>query len=103
LNRLWLSLFFIGIFTAFLAALSGNWTALAGVQNALFSMAKLSAEIALGLIGLMALWLGLFKIAEDSGLVRVFSRLLGPLFRRLMPEIPANHPAIGSVSMNLMA
>ncbi len=103
LNRLWLSLFFIGIFTAFLAALSGNWTALAGVQNALFGMAKLSAEIALGLIGLMALWLGLFKIAEDSGLVRVFSRLLGPLFRRLMPEIPANHPAIGSVSMNLMA
>jgi spore maturation protein SpmA/spore maturation protein SpmB len=103
LNRLWLSFFFIGIFVSFWAAIAGNWAPIEAVQKSLFDMAKLSAEIALGLIGLMALWLGLFKIAEDSGLVRVFSKLLGPLFRRLMPEVPANHPAVGSVSMNLMA
>lgn len=66
-------------------------------------MAKLSAEIALGLVGLMALWLGLFKVGEDAGLVRAFARFLSPLFKRLMPEVPERHPAIGSVSMNLMA
>lgn len=103
LNRLWLSFFFIAFLFALLPVLSGDWAKMDAVQKSLFDMAKLSAEIALGLVGLMSLWLGLFKVGEDAGLVRVFSRLLAPLFRRLMPEIPENHPAIGSVSMNLMA
>lgn len=103
LNRIWLSFFFMAFVVALLPAFSGDWARVDAVQKSLFDMAKLSAEIALGLVGLMSLWLGLFKVGEDSGLIRVFSRMLAPLFRRLMPEIPENHPAIGSVSMNLMA
>ncbi len=103
LNRIWLSFFFIAFGCALWPALHGDWSRIDAIQKSLFEMSKLSAEIALGLIGLMALWLGLFKIGEDAGLIRVFARFLSPLFRRLMPDVPQNHPAIGSVSMNLMA
>ena len=103
LNRIWLAFFFIGISVALLPALAGNWAYLDGLQKSLFSSAKLSAEIALGLIGLMCFWLGLFRVGQDAGLVAIFARGLSPLFVRLMPEVPRNHPAIGSVSMNLMA
>lgn len=107
LNRIWLSLFFIAFAFALWPILAGegggDWSRVVAIQKSLFDMAKLSAEIAIGLIGLMALWLGLFRVGEVSGLVRVFSRLLSPLFHRLMPEVPRDHPAVGSVSMNLMA
>lgn len=103
LNRIWLSFFFIAFACALWPVFSGDWSRVDAIQKSLFDMAKLSAEIALGLIGLMSLWLGLFKVGEDAGLVRAFSRILSPLFRRLMPEVPAHHPAVGSVSMNLMA
>ncbi len=66
-------------------------------------MAALGVNIAIGLIGVMALWLGLFAIADKAGLINLLSRLLTPLFTRLMPEIPAGHPALGSVTMNLAA
>ncbi len=66
-------------------------------------MSKLGAEIALGLIGVLCFWLGLFKVAEQAGLIRVLARLLGPLFACLMPQVPRNHPALGSVTMNLGA
>lgn len=106
LNRIWLSLFFIAFAFALWPIVIGggaDWSRVAAIQKSLFDMAKLSAEIAIGLIGLMALWLGLFRVGEVSGVVRVFSRLLSPLFHRLMPEVPRDHPAVGSVSMNLMA
>ncbi len=73
------------------------------VISATFDMAKLGAEIAIGLIGVLCLWLGFFKIAEQAGLIQKLGRLLAPLFRRLMPEIPDGHPALGSVTMNLGA
>lgn len=66
-------------------------------------MAKLAVEISIGLMGVLCFWLGLFQVAEKAGLVHVISRGLTPLFRRLMPEVPANHPALGSVTMNLAA
>ncbi len=104
LNTLWLSFFFL----AFIAAL---WQWLTGSNPEVFSeliassfeMASLAVEIALGLIGVMALWLGLFRIAEHGGLIAMVSRGMAPLFRRLMPEVPAGHPALGSVTMNLAA
>jgi spore maturation protein SpmA len=68
-----------------------------------FDMAALGVEIAIGLIGVLSLWLGLFEIAEKAGLINLLSKLLAPLFRRLMPEIPAGHPALGAVTMNLAA
>ncbi|GMR07030.1 MAG: nucleoside recognition domain-containing protein [Gammaproteobacteria bacterium] len=68
-----------------------------------FEMARLSVEIAIGLIGVLVLWLGFFRIAEQAGLINVLARLLSPLFRRLMPEVPRDHPALGSVTMNMAA
>lgn len=75
----------------------------ARVVQSLFNTANLSVDVAIGLIGLMALWLGLFRIAQQAGVVTWLSRLLIPLFRKLMPEIPANHTAHGSITMNLAA
>lgn len=71
--------------------------------EALFNVASLSVEIAIGLIGLMAVWLGFFKIAEQAGLIEAISKILSPLFNRLLPEIPSKHPALGSITMNLGA
>lgn len=72
-------------------------------SEALFNTAKLSVEIAISLIGLMAVWLGFFKIAEQAGLAKSIANLLTPFFRKLMPEIPTNHPAIASITMNMGA
>ncbi|MBV1870741.1 MAG: spore maturation protein [Gammaproteobacteria bacterium] len=104
LSRLWFSFFFL----SFIACLY-QWWALDNseiysvVIKASFDMAKLAVEISIGLIGVMCLWLGLFKVAEASGLIGSLAKLLSPLFARLMPEIPKGHPAIGSVTMNLSA
>lgn len=68
-----------------------------------FTMAKLSIEIAIGLMGVLALWLGLFQVAEKAGLVQIMAKGLAPLFARLMPEVPRGHPALGTVTMNLAA
>jgi spore maturation protein A len=73
------------------------------VTDAAIDMAKVSVEIAIGLIGIMALWLGIMKIAEASGLIRVIARLLKPLTIRLFPDVPADHPAIGSIVLNMSA
>lgn len=68
-----------------------------------FEMAGLSVEVAIGLIGVLCLWLGLFKIAENAGLIDILSRALAPLFLKLMPEVPRGHPAHGSMTMNIAA
>lgn len=65
--------------------------------------AKIAVELAIGLIGIMALWLGLMKIAEQAGLVAMLSRLLKPVTRRLFPDIPPDHPAVGAMLMNISA
>ena len=71
--------------------------------EALFDTASLSVEIAIGLIGLMAVWLGFFKIAEAAGIVESIAKFLTPLFKHLLPDVPAKHPALGSMTMNLGA
>ena len=70
---------------------------------ALFDTAELSVEISISLIGLMALWLGFFKIAERAGLSDIIANALTPFFRKLMPELPDKHPAIASMTMNMGA
>lgn len=104
LSHLWFG-FFIA---AFLAALYqwlilNNPAIFAQLMQASFDMAALSVEIAIGLIGVLCLWLGIFRIAEQAGLIKVLSRLLSPLFCKLMPEVPAGHPAQGSMTMNIAA
>ena len=83
----------VGIFT-------GNIDA---VTEAAINMAKTAVEIAIGLIGIMALWLGTMKIAEESGLIRIIARALRPITIRLFPDVPEDHPAIGSIVLNMAA
>ena len=73
------------------------------VTNDAIKIAQVSVEIALGLIGIMALWLGVMKVAEEAGLIKIIARALNPITRRLFPEVPADHPAIGSMVMNISA
>lgn len=104
LNKLWLSFFLLAFVAALWQLVSGsNPDVFSAVITATFDMAGLAVEIALGLIGIMALWLGLFRIAEQSGLIAMVARAMTPLFSRLMPEVPAGHPALASVTMNLAA
>ncbi|MEH6358568.1 MAG: nucleoside recognition domain-containing protein [Pseudomonadales bacterium] len=104
LAHIWFFFFLI----AFVAGLYqwlvlGNGEIFSDLIGATFEMSKLSVDIALGLIGVLCLWLGFFKVAERAGIIATVAKGLGPLFERLMPEVPKNHPAIGSVTMNLGA
>jgi spore maturation protein A len=76
---------------------------LKAITQAAIDFANTAVEIAFGLIGVMALWLGLIKIAEEAGLVKVLTRLLTPLTKRLFPDVPSDHPAIGAIIMNTAA
>ena len=73
------------------------------VTAAAIDMAEVSVNIAIGLIGIMALWLGIMKIAEESGLIRIIARGLRPLTIRLFPDVPEDHPAIGSIVLHMSA
>lgn len=104
IHRIWLSFILIAFVTTCYQALwSGSPGGFEAVMAATTSMARLSVEIALGLIGVLAFWLGIFQIAEQSGLVDKLARVLSPLLRRIMPDIPAHHPALGSITMNMSA
>ncbi|MHB0964481.1 MAG: nucleoside recognition domain-containing protein [Gemmatimonadaceae bacterium] len=76
---------------------------MADVSNAMFSSATTAIELAIGLVGGMTLFLGLMRVAEDAGLVRVLARALRPVFRFLFPDVPRDHPALGAVAMNFGA
>jgi spore maturation protein A len=73
------------------------------ITTAAFEAASLAVEIAIGLIGIMALWLGVMKVAEAAGLVRLMARAVRPLTVRIFPELPADHPAIAAIIMNIAA
>ena len=81
----------------------GDPAVFAAIVESLFAMARLAVEVMVLLFGTLTLWLGLLRIAEAAGLVAWLARLLGPLFRRLMPEVPAGHPALGLSTMNFAA
>lgn len=78
-------------------------TKLGQVTTAAIKAANTAVEIAIGLIGVMALWLGVMKIAEEAGLTRVLARMVRPITRWLFPKIPSDHPAIGAMIMNIAA
>lgn len=104
LNHIWFALFaiaFLGGFYQWLWLDNGDiWVAL--VQST-FDMAKTAFEISIGLVGILCLWLGLFAVAREAGLVQHLARGLAPLFRRLFPEVPNSHPAQASMTMNMAA
>lgn len=104
LNGIWLS-FFIAAFAASLWQwlVGGDSEVFARLVQSLFDMASVSVDIILVLLGTMTLWLGFLSIAEKAGMIRLLGRVLDPLFSRLMPEVPRNHPAMGLISMNFAA
>ncbi len=86
-----------------LRLMSGDATVLNESVTAMFDSAKLAAEIALGLIGVLTLWMGLMRLGEKAGVVAAIAWVFEPLLSKLMPEVPRGHPAYGSVTMNLTA
>jgi spore maturation protein SpmA len=104
LNRLWLG-FFLTAAVAALARwiLGGDGAVFAAMIASLFDMARLSVEVMILLFGTLTLWLGLLRIAEQAGLIDALARALGPLFRRLMPDVPEDHPAVGLITLNFAA
>ena len=97
LNYIWFGLIFISVVVG---TITGR---IDQVTEAAITMSKTSVEIALGLIGIMALWLGTMKIAEDSGLMQIIAKTLRPITIRLFPDVPSDHPAIGSIVLNMAA
>ncbi|MBN2282179.1 MAG: nucleoside recognition protein [Candidatus Marinimicrobia bacterium] len=97
LNYIWLGLMLISLI---FGAITGN---LKAVTDAAIEYAGVAVDISLGLIGIMAFWLGIMKIAEKGGIIRILSRAIRPLARILFPDIPKDHPAIGSMMMNVVA
>ncbi|AKX48482.1 hypothetical protein AKN93_03035 [Thiopseudomonas alkaliphila] len=103
LNGLWLSFFLVAAVAGLVRWLGGEPEVWAAMVESLFSMAKLSVDVMILLFGTLTLWLGLLKIAEKAGLVELLAKLLGPLFARLMPEVPKGHPALGLITLNFAA
>jgi spore maturation protein SpmA len=104
LNWLWLGFFVVAAIAGLSRWLLGDDPAVfAAMVESLFAMAKLSVEVMVLLFGTLTLWLGLLRIAEKAGLVDALARMLGPLFARLMPEVPRGHPALGLITMNFAA
>ena len=97
LNIIWVVLLVSGII---IGAFTGNIQA---VTDAIMSYADTGVELALGLIGMMSLWLGIMKIAEKSGLIVLIGKALKPIMKFLFPEVPEDHPAMGSMVMNISA
>ncbi|MBD9483422.1 spore maturation protein [Pseudomonas sp. PDM14] len=103
LNGLWLSFFVIAAVAALVRWIGGDPGVWAAMVESLFAMAKLSVEVMVLLFGTLTLWLGFLRIAEKAGLIDILARLLGPLFARLMPDVPRGHPALGLVTLSFTA
>ena len=103
LNFVWIAFFLAGFLAALVQLLQGDLMIFSRVLTGLFDTAKTGFEISLGLTGIMSLWLGLMKIGERGGLIQLFGKALAPFFRRIFPDIPADHPANGSIVMNFSA
>ena len=104
LNYIWIAFFVIAFVVALIKLIFlGDTQIFSEMVASTFDMAKTGFEISLGLTGVMTLWLGLMRIGEKGGMINVFSKIMGPFFSKLFPEIPKNHPVNGSIMMNLAA
>ena len=104
LNYIWIGFFVV----AFIIALGkviflGDTEIFTAIMNDTFDSSKTAFEISLGLTGVLALWLGIMKIGENSGLINALARFLSPVLCRLFPDIPKGHPVLGSIFMNMSA
>ena len=97
LNYIWLAMIILAVI---LGGINGK---IEDVTKSAIDSAGSAVTIAIGLIGVMALWLGIMKIAEDSGLIKLLSKAIAPIMKRLFPDVPPGHPAMGSMTMNIAA
>lgn len=104
LNYIWIAFFLIAfVIAAVRLVFFGDVEVFPNIMNSTFETAKQGFEISLGLTGVLSLWMGVMKIGEKGGVVNVLARFLSPLFTRLFPDIPKNHPVYGNIFMNIAA
>ncbi len=104
LNYIWVGFFLIAFVVGLIKLVFlGDVEIFSTMMKALFERSKLGFELSLGLTGILALWMGIMKIGEKGGMIRILARMVSPLFTRLFPEVPKDHPAIGSMMMNFSA
>ncbi|MFY7948810.1 MAG: nucleoside recognition domain-containing protein [Gemmatimonas sp.] len=103
LNYIWLAFFLVSLVVGLVKLASGDTAVFGAMTQATFDSAKTGFDISIGLTGVLTLWLGLMKVGEAGGAIGVMAKLVSPFFRRLFPEIPRDHPALGSIIMNFSA
>lgn len=104
LNYIWIAFFLIAFVVALVKLIVfGDMAVFTEIMDSTYASAKTGFEISLGLTGVLSLWLGIMKIGERGGMVELFSKAVAPLFSKLFPDIPKNHPASGSMLMNISA
>ena len=104
LNYIWIAFFLIAFVVGLIKLiLLGDTQVFPAMVSSTFDMAKVGFEISLGLTGVLTLWLGIMKIGEKGGVIRLFSKLINPFFRKIFPDLEKDHPAYGSIMMNIAA
>ena len=104
LNYIWIAFFAVAFVIALIKLIfMGDVSVFPAIMDSTFETSKTAFEISLGLTGVLSLWLGVMKIGEKGGVVSALSRLLGPVFAKLFPDIPKGHPVVGNIFMNMKA
>ncbi|MEX1003599.1 MAG: nucleoside recognition domain-containing protein [Crocinitomicaceae bacterium] len=103
LNYIWIGFFLVALVVATIRTFGGDLSVFGEMVNMTFEMAEVGFEISIGLTGILCLWLGIMKIGENGGSVQVLSKIVGPFFNKLFPDVPQDHPARGSMLMNFSA
>ncbi len=103
LNYIWIAFFIIAFIVAVYKTINGDVEIFSTIINSTFDLASTAFEISIGLTGVLCLWLGIMSIGEKGGAVQLLSKLVGPFFNRLFPDVPKDHPARGAMLMNFSA
>ena len=104
LNYIWIAFFLIAFVVSLIRLIFfGNTEVFPELMNSTFDSAKTAFEISIGLTGVLSLWMGIMKIGEQGGLIRLFARLLSPVLTKIFPDIPNGHPVMGTMFMNISA
>ncbi|MGF7138440.1 nucleoside recognition domain-containing protein [Roseimarinus sediminis] len=104
LNYIWIFFFVVAFVVALIKLIFfQDYQIFSMLVQSTFDSAKIGFEISLGLTGVLTLWMGIMKIGENGGIVRVISRVIGPFFQKLFPELGKDHPAYGSITLNIAA
>lgn len=101
LNYIWIAFFLIAFAFGIVGLIMGDTTLFQKMVDATSDSAKTAFQVSLGLTGVLSLWLGIMKIGEKAGMVNMLARMLSPVFTKLFPDIPKNHPVMGSIFMNI--